>query len=223
MTTMALQYPAIPGAPAMGAPAYGAAPTAPLPPPPQAPAPRPPAPPTPRGRGPRWIVATAGVAAALAIGIGGGIAIGHTIAPAPVTNTVEVTAEPTPSPFTDADAAWCREYNATSTRLADAGEAAGAPRSMAAPDLPATAWTVEEAAANRRFADYSDTWTPGLAKLRESAENPTLKLLVEGSDQASTTLADKIRAGTYVPADYALYRTVTGTSNALLAICERVK
>jgi hypothetical protein len=167
----------------------------------------------------RW--GTAGVAAlVIAAGAaGGGIFIGRTTAS---TATTTLTATPQPKAFDDADVAWCTEYSATSRRLADAGKAAGAPRELAGKDLPATEWTSGESLANQRFADYSDTWIPGLDRLRDSSPNPILTLLIRGSNQAERALAEKIRTSTYVPGDYSLYRTVTATSNAILAICDRL-
>lgn len=185
-----------------------------------------PTPPPPRRA--RWIIPTTAGLAVLAISAAAtiGFAAGRNTAPVtatPATATTTVTAEPTPQEFTAADAAWCSEYKATSQRLADAGRADGAPRSMAAPDLPATAWTPEETNTNRSLADQLAGWEPGLAGLRAHVNNSTLELLIRGSNNASTTLADKIRTGAYVPADYSLYRSVTATDNALLAICDRIQ
>lgn len=216
MTTMVLQYPPIPGAP-QGAPGYGAAQ---MPPPAY-----PPAPPRPQDRGPRRLLIAAGATvAALAIA-GGMFAAGWASAPNPATTvrTVEVPGPlPAAATFTAADSAWCREYEATSTRLADAGEAAGAPRSIASPDLPSTAWTPEEAGANRQAAEYLASWNPGMEALRSRATNPALQILMDGSAKASTELVDKIRSGTYLPADRSIYRTLTANDNAVLAICERI-
>jgi hypothetical protein len=153
---------------------------------------------------------------------GGGIVIGRTTARTATMATATLTATPQPKAFGDADAAWCREYGATSRRLADAGEASGAPRELAGKDLPATEWTPDEAAANQRFADYLATWTPGLAQLRETTTNPVLKLLIEGDNQVNAGLVGKIHSGSYVPADYSLYRSGSATSNATLAICDRL-
>lgn len=216
MTTMVLQYPPIPGAP-HGAPGYGAAPM-----PPQA---YPPAPPRPQGRGPRRLLIAAGVTVAALAVAGGMFAAGWAAAPDPTTTTrtVEVPGAPAAAAtFTAADSAWCREYEATSTRLADAGEAAGAPRSIASPDLPSTAWTPEEAGANRQAAEYLASWNPGMEALRSRATNPALQVLMDGSAKASAELVDKIRSGTYLPADRSIYRTLTANDNAVLAICERI-
>ncbi|QFS94611.1 hypothetical protein FIV07_27950 (plasmid) [Mycobacterium sp. THAF192] len=216
MTTMVLQYPPIPGAPT-GAPGYGAAPI-----PPHAP-PTPPTPP--KGRGPRRLLIAAGATfAALAVA-GATFAAGWAAAPDPTTTvrTVEVPGETPPAAiFNDADSAWCREYEATSTRLADAGEASGAPRSLAAPDMPASAWTPEEADANRQAADYLATWNPGMESLRSRVANPALQILMDGSAMASAELVDKIRSGTYMPADRSIWRSLTSNDNAILAICERI-
>lgn len=216
MTTMVLQYPPIPGAPT-GAPGYGAAPI-----PPHAP-PAPPAPP--KGRGPRRLLIAAGATfAALAVA-GAMFAAGWAAAPDPTTTvrTVEVPGETPPAAiFNDADSAWCREYEATSTRLADAGEASGAPRSLAAPDLPASAWTPEEADANRRAVEYLATWNPGLEALRSRASNPALEILMDGSAASRSELIDAVRSGSYMPADYQLYRSVSANGNAILAICDRI-
>ena len=169
------------------------------------------------------MIAAAAAAAGLALA-GGMFAAGWAAAPSPTpeVKTVEVPGDPVAQAFTDADAAWCREYKATSARLADAGEAAGAPRSMAAADLPATAWTPEEIAANKRLAEYLSTWNPGLADLRGSVSNPALQVLLDGSGQARTALVEKIQTGSYEPADRAAYRTLTANDNAILAICDRL-
>lgn len=217
MTSMVLQYPPIPGAP-HGAPGYGAAPMSPQ-------AYPPPAPPRSQGRGPRRLLIAAGATvAALAIA-GGMFAAGWASAPDPTTTvrTVEVAA-PTPAaaPFNDADSAWCREYQATSTRLADAGEASGAPRSLAAPDMPATAWSPEEADANRRLADYLATWNPGMESLRSRASNPALQVLLDGSGSAKAGLVEKIQNADYLPSDYSLFRSISANDKAILAICDRI-
>lgn len=216
MTTMVLQYPPIPGAP-QGAPGYGAAPM-----PPQA---YPPAPPRPQGRGPRRLLIAAGATVAALAVAGGMFAAGWAAAPDPATTvrTVEVPgAPPAAATFSDADSAWCREYDATSTRLADAGEAAGAPRSLASPDMPATAWTPDEADANRRLGEYLASWNPGMEDLRSRASNPALQILMDGSAKSRSALVAKIRSGSYMPADYGLYRSVSANGNALLAICDRI-
>ena len=197
-----------------------------LPPAPPSPgepvAPAPPPAPTPRRR--RGLLAAA--VAAITLGVIGaaaaGFAAGRGTAPvaAPVTTTV--TAEPQHVNFTQADGAWCREYMATTDRLVEAGKAAGAPRTMAAPDLPATAWSPEDADANRRMVEQSDRWNGGLANLRTSVANPTLKVLIEGSYSTDTELATKIRTGSYVPADFELYTSTNGTDNALVDICRRI-
>ncbi len=214
MTVMVLQHGTAPIP--YPEPPYGAAPGW------QPPAgPPPPPPPAPRRR---WILPAAVAAATLLVGTGLGIVVGrgtsNTITSEPVTTTVE--SAPQPQSFTDADSAWCREYQATSTRIADAGESGGAPRTLASPDLPATAWTPEEVKANDAFARYSATWTPGLAGLQKSVANPTLKSLVDGMENSNATLADKVLARTYVPADFQLYRDVSANSNAILAICDRI-
>lgn len=216
MTTMVLQYPPIPGAP-QGAPGYGAAPM-----PPQA---YPPAPPRPPGRGPRRLLIAAGATVAALAVAGGMFAAGWASAPDPTTTvrTVEVAgATPEAAPFNEADSAWCREYNATSTRLADAGEASGAPRSLAAWDMPATAWSPEEAAANQRAVEYLATWNPGLESLRGRTSNPALQILMDGSAVSRSALIDAVQSGSYMPADYQLYRSVTANGNAILAICDRI-
>lgn len=218
MTTMVLQYPPIPGAP-HGAPVYGAAP---MPPPQTYPSP---APPRPQGRGPRRLLIAAGASVAALAVAGGMFAAGWAAAPDPTTTTrtVEVPgAPPAATTFTEADSAWCREYDATSTRLANAGEVAGAPRSIAAPDLPSTAWTPEEAAANGRLADYLAGWNPGLEDLRGRVSNPALQILMDGSATSRSALIDAIRSGSYMPADYGLFRSVSANGNAILAICDRI-
>ena len=181
----------------------------------------PPPPPTPRRR---WVLPVTAATAALLIGAGIGIVAGRetstTTAPEPVTTTVE--AAPQPQPFTNADSAWCREYQATSDRLAEAGRASGAPRNFAAKDLPAAAWTPEESAANARFATYLATWGPGLADLRASASNPTLKSLIEGSSATTALLVDRIQSGQYVPADANLDQSSFAMDSALLAICKEI-
>lgn len=216
MTTGPVPPPAPPGWP----PAYGGTPTLP-----------PSAPPTPQ-RGARRYWLTAAIAAiALALGIGGGITIGRLTAPtsasAPV-STPSTASQPSSVPttaqrFTDADVAWCREYDATSNRLADAGRAAGAPRSMVAVYQPASAWTPQEADNNRRLADYLATWQPDMIQLRENASNPALKLLVETDVQETSMLVDKIRNGTYAPADSSLYRDTSAAEDAVLAACKDLK
>ncbi|OBG11816.1 hypothetical protein A5768_11395 [Mycolicibacterium fortuitum] len=164
--------------------------------------------------------------AAIALGVIGaaaaGFAAGRGTAPmaAPVTTTV--TADPQHVAFTAADSTWCREYLATTNRLIDAGDAAGAPRSMAASDLPATAWSPEDAATNRLLAEWSNRWDKERSRLLETVSNPTLKMLINGSLAADTELATKISDGTYVPGDFALFRSVTATDNALGAICDRI-
>lgn len=182
-------------------------------------------PPAPAPRRRRGLLAVA--VSAIALGVIGaaaaGFAAGRGTAPvaAPVTTTV--TAEPQHVAFTAADGAWCREYIATADQLVEAGKAAGAPRTMAAPDLPATAWSPEDADANRRMVEQSDRWNGGLANLRASVANPTLRVLIEGSYSTDTELATKIRTGTYVPADFELYTSTNGTDSALVEICSRIK
>ena len=174
---------------------------------------------------PRWVIPTAAALAALAITAATvtGFAAGRGTAPIHTTQTTTtVTAQPQHENFTEADRAWCREYEATTTRLAAAGENADAPRQMAAADVPAAAWTPQEAADNRRVAEQSDRWNDGLSNLRSTVSNPTLKILIEGSYEADTALVEKIRRGSYVPADFALYQSVNATDNALLAICDRI-
>ena len=124
--------------------------------------------------------------------------------------------------FTAADSAWCREYMATTARLVEAGRTADAPRSIAASDLPATAWTPEEADTNRKLAEWSNRWDVERERLRNGVENPTLRLLLTGSLTASTELTTKIADGTYKPVDFALFRSVTATDNALSSICDRI-
>ncbi|WP_454232449.1 hypothetical protein [Mycolicibacterium fortuitum] len=165
--------------------------------------------------------------AAIALGVIGaaaaGFAAGRGTAPiaAPVTTTV--TDEPQQQgAFTKADGAWCREYMATIDRLIEAGKAAGAPRAMAAPDLPATAWSSEDAAANQAMAEQSNRWNSALTSLRASTANPTLKMLIDASYSTDTELAAKILDKTYKPADYDLFRATNATDNALGAICDRI-
>ncbi|OHV03519.1 hypothetical protein BKN37_14445, partial [Mycobacterium talmoniae] len=174
----------------------------------------------------RWLITVAVAATALAIGIGGGITIGRTTAPTPVTPAAPTpsTQAPAPSarPFAAADETWCHQYQSTSTRLADAGEAAGAPRKLAASDLPATQWTPEEITANRRFADYLATWPEGMADLRASAANPALKMLIETSLSGYENLAPTISDGTYVPADFNRLRAIVAAERGILALCKEL-
>lgn len=181
-----------------------------------------PTPPPPRRA--RWIIPTTAGLAVLAIGAAAiiGFAAGRNTAPMNTAQPTTVTAEPQHQNFTEADSAWCREYKATTARLAAAGEDSDAPRQMAATDVPATAWTPKEADDNRRMAEQSDRWNAGLADLRATVSNPTLKNLIEASHQADTALVDKIRHASYVPADFSLYQSVNATDNALLAICDRI-
>jgi hypothetical protein len=219
MTNMVLQYPHVPAGQYPVPPAYGAAPPAPAPPLPPAPGP-----PPHRGRR-RWIITGAAVTAALAIGVGGGLAIGRTIAPVPepTVKTVQVPGQPIAQPFTDADVAWCREYNIASTQIADRGTADGLPRSMAGSELPAGAWTDEERETNRQLSTYAARWVNGLATLQSSAQNPTLKLLIDQLRSGYGQLAAKLVDGTYIPADFVIYRNVRAADGGLLAVCERLQ
>lgn len=184
-----------------------------------------PAPPTTPKRRSRWIIPTAAGLALLAIVMvaAGGFITGRNTAPSITTQvTTTVTAEPQHESFTAADSAWCREYMATTARLVEAGRTADAPRSIAASDLPATAWTPEEADTNRKLAEWSNRWDVERERLRNGVENPTLRLLLTGSLTASTELTTKIADGTYKPVDFALFRSVTATDNALSSICDRI-
>lgn len=183
-----------------------------------------PAPPTKPKRS-RWIIPTAAGLALLAIIMiaAGGFITGRNTAPTTTTRvTTTVTAEPQHESFTAADSAWCREYMATTARLVEAGRTAGAPRSMAAPDLPATAWTPDDAATNQAVVAQSDRWNAGLADLRATVSNSMLKLLIESSFATDSELSTKIRNGTYAPSDFDLYRSTNATDNALTSICDRI-
>jgi hypothetical protein len=159
----------------------------------------------------------------LAISVGGGILIGRTAVPTPApTVTKAVGASPSAKPFGAVDDTWCHEYQATSTRLADAGEAAAAPRHLTAPDLPASAWTPDDTAANRRFADYLATWTPGLARLRGTADNPAFETIVETNIASTNMLVTVIRNSTYMPADFSYFRTQAAADRAILAACKEL-
>lgn len=219
MTSMVLQYPAVPGAAqSFGAPGFGAAPTAP--------APQLPPPPAPRGprRGRRWLVVGAVAVAGLALA-GGAFAAGRGTAPTPAATakTVEVPGVPVAQEFTDADVAWCREYNIASSRIVDETKAAGLPSNVAARDLPASAWTTEERVANQRFVEYLGRWDAGLADLQSRATHPTLKLLLDSMVAADGKLASVLAGGTYAPSDYSYFRDGSAASGALGETCERLQ
>lgn len=171
----------------------------------------------------RWFT-VALVVGALVTGTGSGLAIGHTIAPAVAPTPRPAATTPTPSvrAFAAADETWCREYQATSGRLADAGEAAGEPRHLEAQELPASSWTPDETAANRRFADYLATSGAGLAHLRETTSNPALKALIETSVAGNDAVVVAIRTGTYTPADFVGLRTLGATDRGILALCKEL-
>lgn len=219
MTSMVLQYPAVPGAAqSFGAPGFGAAPTAPAPQ-----LPRPPAPRGPR-RGRRWLIVAAVAVAGLALG-GGAFAVGRGTAPTPsaAVKTVEVPGVPVAQEFTDADVAWCREYNIASNNIAEAATADGLPTSIAGKDLPASAWTADERATNQRLIEYFGRWDTGLADLQARAENPTLKMLIDGMLDGSSKLSTVLGDGTYTPADYQNYRNMFAASGGLVRVCERLQ
>lgn len=222
MTSMVLQYPAIPGAaPVVGAPGFKAGPVTPAP---QLPLPpRPPAPGGPR-RSRRWLGVAAVVVAGLAVA-GGAFAAGRGTAPTPAATvkTVEVPGVPVAQAFTDADVTWCREYNIASSRIVDETKAAGLPSNVAARDLPASAWTADERAENQRFVEYLGRWDAGLADLQSRVTHPTLKLLLDSMVAADGKLASALAGGTYAPSDYSYFRDGSAASGALGETCERLQ
>ncbi|BBX30550.1 hypothetical protein MALV_56750 (plasmid) [Mycolicibacterium alvei] len=155
----------------------------------------------------------------------GAFATGRSTAPTPqaAVQTVEVRGMPVAQAFTDADVAWCREYNVTSTRISDAAKADGLPTSIAGKDLPASAWTPDERASNQRLIEYFGRWDTGLADLRAQVENPTLKMLIDGMLDGSSKLSTVLGDDTYTPADFTLFRNASASSGGLVAVCERLQ
>ena len=190
-----------------------------------------PAPPTSSGhpRRRRWLIITLTTVGAVLIVATAGI-IGRITAPSPDTSSTvgapatstATPAAPSVRPFAAADETWCKTYQVTTHRLAEAGRAVGAPRRMEAPDLPATSWTADETTANRRFAEYMATWITGLSHLRETAKHPDLKSLIETSFIEQKALVETIRSGTYVPSDFIHYRSDLAVDRGLIAICKEL-
>lgn len=191
--------------------------------------PAPPPPPSPPQRRRPWLTATALIAAALLIAAAAAIgritAPQQAITPTPVAAPTNTSAPPPADslrPFDSADETWCKTYQATSDQAAVAGNASGAPRSLAAPDVPATAWPPAAAAANQRFADYLVEWTPGPTDLRVTDAHPILKTLFEASIADSAALASVIHDRTYLPTDLKYLRSFGAIDRALLAICKEL-
>ncbi|OWL95575.1 hypothetical protein B7435_30290 [Mycolicibacterium peregrinum] len=172
----------------------------------------------------RWWCVAAAAVGGLAL-MSGAFAIGRSTAPTPqaAVQTVEVPRMPVAQAFTDADVAWCREYNVTSTRISDAAKADGLPTSIAGKDLPASAWTADERARNQRLIEYFGRWDAGLADLRARVENPTLKMLIDGMLDGSSKLSTVLGDDTYTPADFTLFRNASASSGGLVAVCERLQ
>ena len=183
-----------------------------------------PTPPSPPKQPRRWWVVAAAAVGGLAL-MGAAFAAGRGTAPTPeaAVQTIEVPGMPVAQAFTDADVAWCREYNITSTGISDAAKADGLPTSIAGKELPASAWTPDERATNQRLVEYFGRWDTGLADLRARVENPTLKLLIEGMLDGSSKLSTVLGNGTYTPADFQLFRNASSSSGGLVNVCERLQ
>lgn len=138
-------------------------------------------------------------------------------------STTATEIDPLPRPYTLSDITWCREYSSANKRVLDQQEAAQWPKAMVARDVPASDWTPAEAATNREF---SNTLEAGLsapiARLKDSAQNSVLKLLMADQLQSQSELLTKIRSGVYQPADYSLYRSASASVIALDDICGEI-
>lgn len=176
---------------------------------------------TPRGR--RWIALSAAAIGVLMIGGAAGFAVGHLAAPEPTVRTLEVPGNVEPQAFTNNDVAWCREYNITTSRLYDQDVASGAPRTLAAPELPAAAWSADERAANHALVARYGRWDAELSSLRSGADNPTLKLLINGMLDSAGRLSTAIANGTYSPTDRNEYRDVSVAGDGLVSMCEALQ
>lgn len=158
------------------------------------------------------------ITAALVGGFTAGRVSTELSAPAPIT----VTAAPSPAMFNAADADWCREYTATSNRLTDQRKANGWPRDMAATALPASSWSADELGRNQAFQKYLEANSAATGGLQEKAGNPALKTLVDTEMTAVNTLIDRIKNGTYMPADAAILNTAASASVGLGELCVEV-
>ncbi|SUA31556.1 Uncharacterised protein [Mycolicibacterium fortuitum] len=183
-----------------------------------------PIPPSPPKQPRRWWMVAAAAVGGLAL-IGAAFAAGRGTAPTreAAVQTIEVPGMPVAQAFTDADVAWCREYNITSTGISDAAKADGLPTSIAGKELPASAWTPDERATNQRLVEYFGRWDTGLADLRARVENPTLKLLIEGMLDGSSKLSTVLGNEIYTPADFTYYRNMFAASGGLVRVCERLQ
>lgn len=181
--------------------------------------PQPPRPQRPWGK---WtIIAVAATAGAAVIAVSGFVA--GSVSTQATTITQTTTVEPEAKPFTASDITWCREYSAQNQRILDNQANAGLPKKMAARDLPASEWTVEDRNANEQFAKVLEAGvSSSMVNLYDSAQNPVLRTLMNTQLMASRELLGKIRNGTYVPADYALFRSFSSSLIAVDDVCEEI-
>lgn len=181
--------------------------------------PQPPRPQRPWGK---WtIIAVAATAGAAVIAVSGFVA--GSVSTQATTITQTTTVEPEAKPFTASDITWCREYSAQNQRILDNQANAGLPKKMTARDLPASEWTIEDRNANEQFAKVAEAGlADAMVKLQASAQNPVLQMLMNTEMSARKNLMDKIRSATYVPADYALFRSVSSSMIAIGDICDEI-
>lgn len=142
--------------------------------------------------------------------------------PTQATST-QTTVEPPAQIFNTRDIGWCREYQLQAEKVADQRKTLGWPRDVTARDVRASDWTPDEAKANRDFARYLALLTDETMQgLRNRAENPAIRTLINTAMVSTNSLAQVIRDGTYVPTDYSLLRTSAASSIALDDICQEI-
>ncbi|WP_134081095.1 hypothetical protein [Mycobacteroides salmoniphilum] len=181
--------------------------------------PRPAGPPTPWGKWAIWGTAAVATAAVIAVGAFAG---GRASTEA-TTITTTTTVEPEAKAYTAADITWCKEYSAQDQRILDKQSSDGLPRKMAARDLPASDWTTVDRASNMQFVKVLEAGVgEPMVKLQVTAQNPVLRSLMNAQIAAERALLEKIRDATYVPADYALFRTFSSSLIAVDGVCEEI-
>ncbi|MBU8814111.1 hypothetical protein KL953_35210 [Mycolicibacterium goodii] len=195
-------------------------------PPPQPPTPGPPPPDVKPPQRPRRWAKALGIAAAatavLAAAVLGGFAAGRSNPKIVTTPAPTVTAMPSPQTFNSMDADWCREYIAVGNKQKEDRRAKGWPRDMAATSLPASAWSPEELKQNEDFQKYLDAYSLAMADLQARAMNPAIKSLMETDMSATKILIERIKEGTYVPADSVYLDTGASASVGLEELCVEV-
>ncbi len=153
----------------------------------------------------------------------GGYMAGRMSSELPSTTPATATALPGARPFDSTDKTWCAEFVRSDDSVIDRGKANGWPRNIAGKDVPATAWTAEERAANAQFRQYIALFGDGsMRDLAARSHNPALTMLMNTQISATDTAVQALDAGTYQPSDYQELLSIAGTGTAIRDICEEI-